>query len=250
MKTKIFALENYFFYIPPIFQSLFQKAQSADCILKFLPLFIEDFFAEKTASPPPPCFRKLKNGDWTSEDSYQTESPWVNKEQKIFIGEKTKIEPGALIKNRVIVLGKGEIRQGAYLREESVLGEHCVIGHTTETKACLFLEHGEAGHFNYVGNSVLGAYVNLGAGTKLANLEFRTTKEKKEEIFPEISFSIQGEKIPSGFHKFGSVVGEGCEIGCNAVLAPGCFLGSESRVTPNLFLKKGYYPPKSFLALL
>jgi bifunctional N-acetylglucosamine-1-phosphate-uridyltransferase/glucosamine-1-phosphate-acetyltransferase GlmU-like protein len=82
-----------------------------------------------------------------------------------------KIEPGALIKGPSFIGPGSEVRQGAYLRGGCLIGAACVVGHTTEVKNSVMLDEAKAGHFAYLGDSILGRDVNLGAGTKLANLK-------------------------------------------------------------------------------
>jgi bifunctional N-acetylglucosamine-1-phosphate-uridyltransferase/glucosamine-1-phosphate-acetyltransferase GlmU-like protein len=109
------------------------------------------------------------------------------------------------------------------------------------------MNHTEVGHFNYIGDSIIGSYVNLGAGSRLANLEFRSTENKRDMLFPRILMEVDGEEIHTGRSKFGSVLGDYVEVGCNAVLSPAVLLGKESLVYPNTTVPKGYYPPQTRL---
>lgn len=168
----------------------------------------------------------------------------------ILIGKGTILEPSAILKGPLII-GEGcEIRQGAYLRGNALIGSHCVIGHCTEIKNSVVMNHSEAGHFNYIGDSILGAHVNLGAGSRLANLQFRTgeQKDREEQIFPEIPALIDDQTITTGLNKFGAILGDNVEVGCNAVLCPGALVGKDNWIYPNSVLPKGYYPPKSILS--
>lgn len=165
----------------------------------------------------------------------------------IFIGAGTKIEPTAIIKGPAVIGQKCEVRQGAYLRGTLIAGNHCTLGHTTEIKNSVLMDHTEAGHFNYIGDSVLGSYVNLGAGTKIANLKFRSPEAKKAVAFPEISFMLGGKKVRTGISKFGAIIGDYCELGCNSVTSPAVLLASECMVYPNTTVPSGYYKKKSFI---
>ena len=177
----------------------------------------------------------------------QIESPVLFKPLGIFLDEGTVLEPSAIIKGPALI-GKGcEIRQGAYLRGGVAVGDHCVIGHNTEIKGSILMNHTESGHYNYIGDSILGSYVNLGAGSRLANLEFRSPADKRDILFPRIVMEVEGQEIHTGRSKFGSVVGDYAEIGCNAVLSPAVLLGKQSWVYPNFTVPKGYYPPKTRL---
>lgn len=148
------------------------------------------------------------------------------------------VEPGAYVRGPAII-GEGTvIRQGAYVRGDLITGKDCVVGHTTEVKNSIFCNKAKAGHFVYIGDSILGHDVNLGAGTKISNLKMSGD---------EIVLNIEGEKIPSGMRKFGAIVGDRCETGCNSVLNPGVLLAPECRVYPAIAAKKGYYPPKTLI---
>jgi len=165
----------------------------------------------------------------------------------IFLGAGTILEPSAIIKGPVVIGSQCEIRQGAYVRGNVVTGDRCVIGHATEVKNSILMNHSEAGHFNYIGDSILGSYVNLGAGAKLANLEFRSAEDKINEALSPIPLEAASGEWVTGPQKFGAVLGDSVEIGCNAVLCPGVFLGKDSKVYPNQTVRKGIYPPHTLL---
>jgi acetyltransferase-like isoleucine patch superfamily enzyme len=167
------------------------------------------------------------------------------KELGIFIGSGTRLEPSAIIKGPAVIDENCDIRQGAYIRGNVFAGEGCVIGHATEVKNSILMDHSEAGHFNYIGDSIVGRHVNMGAGSKLANLQFRSREEKQEGFVHPIQIPSAG--LDTGMEKLGAVVGDHAEIGCNAVLCPGALLGKDTWVYPNLMVPKGYYPPKTVL---
>ena len=178
----------------------------------------------------------------------EIEGPVLLKPLDIFLDKGTVLEPSAIIKGPALI-GKGcEIRQGAYLRGNVVIGDHCVIGHNTEIKNSILMNHTEAGHFNYIGDCIIGSFVNLGAGSRLANLEFRSPENKRDMLFPRILMEVEGKEVDTGRSKFGAVLGDYVEVGCNAVLSPAVLLGKESWVYPNLTVPKGYYPPQARLA--
>ncbi|MDA1001195.1 MAG: hypothetical protein O2807_11870 [bacterium] len=161
----------------------------------------------------------------------------------VLIEAGVRIEPGALVKGPTILCGGAELRHGAYLRGSCLIGPRAVVGHATEVKNSVFLEHAEAGHFAYVGDSLLGEEANLGAGVKLANLEFRTGEEKKKTApARNISLQVDDKMVDTGLRKFGAVVGDFAEVGCNAVTSPGTLLGPGCWVLPNLNVPKGIYP--------
>ncbi|CAM0116716.1 UDP-N-acetylglucosamine diphosphorylase [Rhabdochlamydiaceae symbiont of Dictyostelium giganteum] len=142
---------------------------------------------------------------------------------KISIAKGCVIEPGAYIEGPVI-LGEGTtIRHGAYIRGYVLTGKGCVIGHATEVKHSILLNHARAAHFNYVGDSILGNDVNLGAGVKIANS--RLDKEA-------ITFLYEQKKISTHLRKFGAIIGDHTQIGCNAVTTPGTLIGKHSFCYP------------------
>lgn len=165
----------------------------------------------------------------------------------ILLSAGVVLEPGAMIKAPAIIGPETEIRQGAYVRGNALVGERCTIGHTTEFKNSIFMNHSEAGHFAYVGDSVIGSYVNLGAGVKLANLQLRRAGAKRKEEFPPIYLKIDGEKINTGTAKIGAFMGDFSEAGCNCVTAPGVFFGAHSWAFANTTVMKGYYPPHTIV---
>ena len=189
----------------------------------------------------------LKEGSYFVQETEILVEDFVDSELCISIGSGTLVEAGATIKNHTIVEKNCEIRQGAYLRGFAYIGEKSVVGHTTEIKNSIFLKHVEAGHFAYIGDSIIGAYVNLGAGTKISNLEFRSLDAKQKDLFPEITFSVEGQLLKTGISKFGAIIGDGSETGCNSVLCPFVFLGPQSWILPNFCVLKGTYKRGSVL---
>jgi len=153
-------------------------------------------------------------------------------EGPIYIGPGTVVEPGAYIKGPAWIGPDCEIRQAAYLRGNILVGRHSVIGHATEVKNSILLDHAAAAHFNYVGDSILGNHVNLGAGTRLANLKNTSS---------EIVIKDGSQEIPTGLRKFGAILGDGAKTGCNAVTNPGTVLGRGVVVYPCLSIR-GVFP--------
>lgn len=145
--------------------------------------------------------------------------------QLISIGKGTVVEPGAYIQGPCIIGPNCVIRHGAYIRGNVITGEGCLIGHDTEVKHSIFLNRAMAPHFNYVGDSILGNDSNLGAGVKLAN--FRLDHG-------EVSVFFQGKKIGTGLKKFGAIIGDGVQLGCNVVANPGTLLGQKALCHPCL----------------
>lgn len=175
-------------------------------------------------------------------------SPLYLEKFGIYIGKGTILEPTAVIKGPAVIGDNCEIRQGAYLRGNILTGNHCVLGHATEVKNSVIMDHTEMGHFNYIGDSILGSHVNLGAGTKLANLQFRSIQEKQEGFIHPIFIPISGEMVETQMEKLGAILGDYVEMGCNSVTSPGSLLGKNCKVYPNTTLPKGFYPPDSFIS--
>ena len=159
---------------------------------------------------------------------------------RIAIGPGTRIQPGVLIEGPIRI-GRGVlIRTGAYLRGGCWLGDGCVIGANTEVKRSILLDGAKAPHLAYVGDSVLGRGVNLGAGTVLSN--FRHDGG-------EILVPLEDERVATGRRKLGSILGDGVKTGCNAVLHPGVVVGAGTEIYPGVQLRSGVYPGRSIIKL-
>jgi bifunctional N-acetylglucosamine-1-phosphate-uridyltransferase/glucosamine-1-phosphate-acetyltransferase GlmU-like protein len=146
------------------------------------------------------------------------------------IGKGVLIESGAMIKSPTVIGDCSEVRQGAYIRGYCLTGTGCVLGHVTEVKHAIFLDHAKAGHFAYVGDSILGNHVNLGAGTKLANLRFTDG---------EVAVKTPQGRVKTGLRKMGAILGDQVQTGCNSVANPGTILGKKSFVLPNATVASG-----------
>jgi NDP-sugar pyrophosphorylase family protein len=159
-------------------------------------------------------------------------------DENIVVGHGTVIEAGALVKGPTIIGARCDVRQGAYVRGGCVFGEGCVIGHATEVKDSVFLDGAKAGHFAYVGDSILGNKVNLGAGTKLANLKI---------VNSPVRVRAEGEVHDTGLRKLGAIIGDDTELGCNSVTSPGTLLGKHCLVYPCVSVPAAYYPERTIL---
>jgi len=182
-------------------------------------------------------FRVSIGGEETSEAAVLWEGS-VLWDKTIFIGPGAVVEPGALVKGPTIIGGHTEVRQGAYVRGQCIVGTGCVVGHTTEVKATIMLDGAKAGHFAYMGDSLVGQQANLGAGTKLANLKIREQN---------IRVMAHGTRIITNLRKFGAVLGDHVETGCNSVTNPGTVLGKSCQVFPLTSVRAGYYEPNSII---
>ncbi len=158
----------------------------------------------------------------------------VHIEGDVFIDEGCTVEEGSYIRGPAWI-GRGcEIRSGCYIRGGVLAGEGAVLGHSSEFKHCILFGLAQAPHFNYVGDSVMGRHAHIGAGVILSNFRL------DGKAVPVRALGSK-DRIDSGLPKFGALIGDGCEIGCNTVLNPGTILGEGSVVMP-LSLVSGTWP--------
>ena len=143
----------------------------------------------------------------------------------VFIGEGTVLEDGVMIKGPAIIGRNCEIRHNAYLREGVIIGDGCVVGNSCEFKNALLFNGCQVPHFNYVGDSILGHKAHLGAGSILSNV-----KSLKGNVFVQ----VDGVPRDTGLRKFGALLGDGCDIGCNTVLNPGSIIGRGAVIYPGV----------------
>lgn len=170
-------------------------------------------------------------------------------DRPVFVGPGARIEPGAYVLGPAYIGAGAVVRHGAFVRENVILLPGAILGHASESKNSLFLPEAAAPHFSYVGDSILGHRVNLGAGTKLSNLGVLSEKDKETGKRPSIRLTIDNIDYDTGLPKLGAILGDGAQTGCNSVLNPGCLIGRESLVYANTSLRKGYYPPHSIIKL-
>lgn len=180
------------------------------------------------------------------ETFFQTRTEWVCQSkippsvflehpETIAIGEDVLIEPGVYIQGPCMIGRRSIIRHGAYLRGGVICGEGCVIGHGSEIKRSILLDGAQVAHLDYVGDSILGHRVNLGAGVKCANLRLDRR---------EIAIQTKEGTVSTGLKKFGCIIGDGCQIGCNVVINPGTLIGPHSLSYPLLNLS-GVIPART-----
>lgn len=170
-------------------------------------------------------------------------------DRPIFIGEGARVEPGAYIQGPAYIGPGAVVRHGAFVREDVIICAGAVFGHATEAKNALLLPGAHAPHFNYVGDSILGWRVNMGAGTKLSNLGMLSDKDPVTGKRPTIHIHVDGRDYDTGLAKLGAILGDDVQTGCNTVLNPGCLVGPRTLIYANLSLRKGYYPPDSIVKL-
>lgn len=153
----------------------------------------------------------------------------------VFVAAGAKVGPHALIEGPAWLGPGAVVGHGAYLRGNVVLAAKAKVGHASEVKRSVFLPGATAPHFNYIGDSVLGAGVNLGAGVKLAN--FRT-----------LAGMVKVAGFDTGLRKFGAALGDGVSLGCNSVTGPGTVIGPRTIAYHGSMLR-GLYPADTILKL-
>ena len=148
---------------------------------------------------------------------------WIG--EQVVIGEGTVVEDGVMIKGPAIIGRRCQIRHNAYIRENAIVGDDCVVGNACELKQSVLFNRAQVPHFNYVGDSILGHRAHLGAGVKISNVKLSPGTVQVEH---------EDARIDTGLRKLGALIGDGCDVGCNAVLNPGSILGRGSIVYPNV----------------
>lgn len=157
----------------------------------------------------------------------------------VFIGKNTVVEQGAMIKGPAWI-GEGcEIRSGCYIRENVIVGNGVVMGNSCEFKNCVLFDDAQIPHFNYVGDSILGHRAHLGAGVILSNVKLD---------HGEVMIATGSGFLPTGLKKFGAVIGDKSEIGCNSVLSPGSIIGRNSILYPGVQWR-GVVPENSIVKI-
>lgn len=145
--------------------------------------------------------------------------------EQVFIGEGTVVEDGAMIKGPAIIGKNCQIRHNAYFREDVIVGDNCVVGNSCELKNVVMFNNCQVPHFNYAGDTILGYKSHLGAGVKVSNVRLDNSN---------VTVEIDGKPFDTGRRKFGALIGDGVDIGCNAVLNPGSIIGRGAIIYPNV----------------
>jgi NDP-sugar pyrophosphorylase family protein len=147
--------------------------------------------------------------------------PYVSR--NVFVGPGTIIEQGAFLKGPAWIGENCHIRSGCYIRENVIVGDGAVMGNSCEFKNCILFDEAQVPHFSYVGDSILGYKAHLGAGVILSNVKLDHR---------EISVPTEEGGILTGLTKFGAIVGDRTEVGCNCVINPGTVLGRDCIIYP------------------
>lgn len=152
---------------------------------------------------------------------------WVHKTAKVF--------DSAYLGAPCIIGPNTEVRQCAFVRGSALVGADCVVGNSTELKNVILFDHVQVPHYNYVGDSILGYYSHMGAGSITSNVKSDKTL---------VVVKGEGEDIPTGLKKFGAMLGDHVEVGCNSVLNPGTVIGCDTNIYP-LSRVRGVIPAHS-----
>lgn len=147
---------------------------------------------------------------------------------RVFIGKGTVIQPGATILGPAWIGENVLIGPGCFLRENVILGDHVIAGNSCEFKNCVVFERAEIPHFNYVGDSIVGFRAHLAAGVILSNYRL----DHARVTIPDPH--VPGAVIDTGLEKFGAVIGDAVDIGCNAVISPGSLIGRRCLLYPGV----------------
>lgn len=164
-------------------------------------------------------------------------SVYEKKGENIWIAKSAKIAPTASITGPVIIGENTEVRPGAFIRGNALVGCNCVVGNSTELKNVILFNNVQVPHYNYVGDSILGYKSHMGAGSITSNVK----SDKKLVVVKGSS-----EKWETGLKKFGAMLGDHVEVGCNSVLNPGTVIGRNSNVYP-LTSVRGVIPSDSIV---
>jgi len=153
----------------------------------------------------------------------------------IWIHKFASIAPSAFIGPNVIIGADTEVRHCAFIRGPAIVGKNAVVGNSTELKNSILFDNAQVPHYNYVGDSILGCKSHMGAGVITSNVKSDSSL---------VSVSCGDERIKTGLKKFGAILGDNVEVGCNAVLNPGTVIGANATVYP-LSMVRGFIPADS-----
>lgn len=171
----------------------------------------------------------LKRGDKLPKDEF------TKKGDNIWIHKSVTIAPTATLNGPLIIDEGTEVRPGAFIRGKAIVGKNCVVGNSTELKNVVLFNTVQVPHYNYVGDSILGTHSHMGAGSITSNVKSDKTL---------VVVKDGDERIETGLKKFGAMLGDYVEVGCNSVLNPGTMIGRHTNVYP-LSCVRGVIPENS-----
>ena len=171
----------------------------------------------------------IKLGETLPEDKFE------KKGENIWIAKSVKVFPSAYIAGPCIIDEEAEVRHCAFIRGSAIVGKGCVVGNSTELKNVILFNKVQVPHYNYVGDSILGFKAHMGAGSITSNVKSDKTL---------VVVKSDGENIETGLKKFGAMLGDNVEVGCNSVLNPGTVVGRSTNIYPTSCVR-GYIPANS-----
>ena len=171
----------------------------------------------------------IKLGETLPEDKFE------KKGENIWIAKSAKVFPSAYIAGPCIIDEEAEVRHCAFIRGSAIVGKGCVVGNSTELKNVILFNKVQVPHYNYVGDSILGFKAHMGAGSITSNVKSDKTL---------VVVKSDGENIETGLKKFGAMLGDNVEVGCNSVLNPGTVVGRSTNIYPTSCVR-GYIPANS-----
>jgi NDP-sugar pyrophosphorylase family protein len=165
------------------------------------------------------------------------EEAYDHPEAGVWIHKTADVFPSAYIGAPCIIGAHTQVRHGAFIRESALVGENCVVGNSVELKNVILFDNVETPHYNYVGDSILGFHAHMGAGSITSNV-----RADREPVWVH-----DGEaNLETGRKKFGAMLGDYVEVGCNAVLNPGSVIGPHTNIYPTTCVR-GVIPPASIV---
>lgn len=206
MKNKSVKTQELFECENELLKTLFDSSEYPWEILSKIKSFIRNFIDTGASG-----FREIRDG--------------------VFVGKNVKIHESAIIEAPAIICDETEIRPGAYIRGNVIIGKNCVIGNSSELKESILLDFVQVPHYNYVGNSILGNHSHMGASSICSNLK---SDGKNVIIHADIDYQTNLRKV-------GAILADYADIGCGSVLNPGTIIGKNTSVYP-LTMVRGVIP--------
>lgn len=163
------------------------------------------------------------------------EEKYEKRGENVWIAKTAKVFPSAYINGPAIIDEDAEVRHCAFIRGNAIVGKGAVVGNSTELKNVILFNKVQVPHYNYVGDSVLGYKAHMGAGSITSNVKSDKTL---------VVVKAEGESMETGLKKFGAMLGDGVEVGCNSVLNPGTVVGKDATIYPTSSVR-GYVPENS-----
>lgn len=145
--------------------------------------------------------------------------------EDIWVAKSAKVAPTACLNGPLIIDEDAEVRHCAFIRGSAIVGKNCVVGNSTELKNVVLFNNVQVPHYNYVGDSILGYKSHMGAGSITSNV-------KSDKTLVVVKDRTAQEEIETGLKKFGAMLGDYVEVGCNSVLNPGTVIGRNSNIYP------------------